>query len=493
MLIEFAKKIHDRKSNPVFSDFVKRIEMNDREMVRNLVSEKRFEDTFTPIVYDRRVQLRVMNEIPDYDMVNSDIIIDRDDPLVRLSVALARYKTTNQFALNMSTEFVTYDDEQGRFDTLRRCKALYDRLMERLESCASKFGYSKSYHADYSYILGEIRVALKHMIENISYAVETSGGELSNRNLFFLVVTFINNMYRAYEGFRRLVVPEFVFGLLKGNVEELNFYRYHKVNRKHDHEERILELKNVQKASVPKMVTRKTFVNKEIDRSLSNGVYNGMLFAELCDNGIIKQGSDKCLYRTDTEKNIILKLKDLKLDLANGKNTSKIGVNRIQTIFKEHKVKTLRELKNAKKDSGFFLMDVTSFDSDYFVAAQRNFKLNSDSSEILENVNDGIINLVQKLSEEPGKYHFKNYFRACFYRNLDERSALELNEYNNQIIEEVHENYRLGRKNNDFADSMRYKALEDELITYGLSENKLIGLNEPEVEDYSEEYKLCGN
>ena len=490
MHIEFAKKIHDRKSNPVFSDFVKKIENNDREMVRNLVSEKRFEDTFTPIVYDRRVQLRVMNEIPDYDMVNSDIIIDRDDPLVRLSVALARYKTTNQFTLNMSTEFVTYDDEQGRFDTLRRCKALYDRLMERLESCASVFGYTRAYKADYSYILGEIRTALKGMVKNVSYAIEVGGGELSNKNLFFLIVTFINNMYRAHEGFRRLVVPEFVFGLLKGNVDELNFYRYDRAREREDRNEKLLELKNVEKA--PKMVTRKTFVNKEIDKSLTNGVYNGMLFAELCDNGIIKQGSDKNLYRTDTEKNIIAKLKEMKLDLANGKNTAKIGVNRIQAIFKEHSVKTFRELKTAKKDSSFFLMDVTSIDSDYFVAAQRNFKLNSDSAEVLENVNDGIINLVEKLSEEPGKRHFKNYFRACFYRNIDERSALELNEYNNQIIEEVHANYRLGRKNNDYADTMRYKALEDELITYGLSENKLIGLNAPEV-DYSEEYNQCWN
>ena len=490
MLIEFAKKIHERKVNPVFSDFVKRIESNDREIFRNLCTEKRFEDTFTPIVYDRRVQLRVMNEIPDYDIVNSDIIIDRDDPLVRLSAVLARYKTTNQFALNLSTEFVTYDDEQGRFDTLRRCKALYDRLMERLESCASTFGYTKSYHGDYSYILGEIRTALKAMVKNISYAIETEGGELSNRNLFFLVVTFINNMYRAHEGFRRLVVPEFVFGLLKGNVEELNFFRYHKDNEAKISEEKLLELKNVDK--VPKMVTRKTFVNKEIDKSLNNGVYNGMLFAELCDNGIIRQGSDKNLYRTETEKDIILKLKDMKLNLANGKNTAKIGINRIQTICKEYKVKTLRELKTAQKNPEFFLMNVTSYDSNYFVAAQRNFKLNSDSTEVLENVNDGIIDLVSKLSEEPGKYHFKNYFRACFYNNLNKISALRLNEYNNQIIEEVHENYRLGRKNNDFADTMRYKALENELVNYGLSETELIGLNDPVV-DYSEEYKLCVN
>ena len=492
MLIEFAKKIHQRKANPFFSDFVKRIETNDRDVFKEFEKEKRYEDTFTPVVYDRKIQLRVMNEIPDYDMVNSDIIIDRDDPLIRLCSALARYKTTNQFSLNLSTEFVAYDDEQGRFDTLRRCKALYDRLNERLESHSSKFGYTKSYHTDYSYILGEIRSALRLMVRNISYAIDAEGGELSNKNLFFLVVTFINNVYRAHEGFRRLVVPEFVFGLLKGNVEELNFHRYTKETAYREAQEKILELKNVEKVSVPKMVTRKTFVNKEIDLSLNNGVFNGMLMAELCDNGIIMQGSDKNLYRTDTEKNIVLKLKEMKLDLANGKNTAKIGVNRIQTIFKEHHVHTLRELKAAKKDSKFFLMPVSSIDSDYFVAAQRNFKLNTDSSEVLENVNDGIIDLVQRLSTEPGKYHFKNYFRACFYQNVDKLAALELNEYNNQIISEVHENYRMGRENNDFADTLRYQHLEEELLNYGLSENALIGLNEP-LEDYTEEYKLCGN
>jgi len=487
MRIEFAKKRHDTRGNTFFREFVKKIETNDREIMREIAGEKRYDDTFTPVVYDRRIQLKVMNEIPDYDMVNSDIIIDRDDPLIQLCAALARYKTTNQFALNLSTKFVTYDDEQGRFDTLRRCKALYDRLSERLDIASTKFGYTTIYKTDYTYILKEIRTSLKLMVKNISFAIEAEGAEISNKNLFFLTVAFINNVYRAYEGFRRLVVPEFVFGLLKGNVEELNFYRFNREIAEREQHEEILELKNVEKDASPKMVTRKTFVNKEIDLSLNNGVYNGMLFAELCDRGIIRQGSNKLLYRTKSEKDIITELKEAKIELANGKNTAKIGVNRIQAICKEHKVHTMRDLKKAQTEKSFFLTNVETQGANYFTAAQHNFKLRGDSKEVLNDVNSGIADLVSRLSEEPGKGHYKNYFRACFYNSVDESVAAELNTLNNQIIREVHENYRNGRGSNDIADNVRYRKLEDRLLQYGLSESELIGLNEPLV-DETEEY-----
>jgi hypothetical protein len=324
------------------------------------------------------------------------------------------------------------------------------------------------------------------MVKNISFAIEAEGAEISNKNLFFLTVAFINNVYRAYEGFRRLVVPEFVFGLLKGEVEELNFYRYNKIVDEKERREKISELKNVEGEPTPKMVTRKTFVNKEIDLSLNNGVFNGMLFAELCDRGIIKQGSNMLLYRTKSEKEIIAELKEAKIELANGKNTAKIGVNRIQTICKEHHVHTMREMKKALSVKGFFLTEVNQ-GVNYFTAAQHNFKLRGDSEEVLENVNSGIADLVTKLSEEPGKSHFKNYFRACFYQNVDESVTQELNDLNNQIIRDVHENYRNGRPNNDRFDDLRYRNLEEQLIKYGISESELIGLNDPLTEETYEE------
>ena len=455
--------------NPLFEKLIERLESEqlDKDIEK---SEDRCElSKSISMEYDSNTIIEFMRTVPEFDIMNGTVNIDSENPLAKVSKALARFKNTNQFSLNLSTELVSYDDEQGRFDTLRRCKALYDRFFETYINCYDSTETRRKAEADNNYVVEEVQKALKQMIRNISFALYGENvAAISDKDLFFITVCFINLTYANYESFRRYVLRIFVVGLLNNDVRNIHLY----ICKPHEFlalkEEEELYYGDTEEVANLKMITRKTFVNKEIDLALSNGAHNGLLLAELIDHDLIKQGTDGVIYRATAEKNMVDILKEEDISLANGKTTGKLGVNRLQDLFKEFSIKPFREYREKlKNDKSFGGTTVTKFDSNYFVAAQRAHKNGVSASEVLTYVNDGLKELLEKLSNEPGKRHFKDYFRACFYGDINKEDALKLNDLNNEIIADMYD----VKSTSTWREGMeKYAKLEQKLLGYGLEE-----------------------
>jgi hypothetical protein len=455
--------------NPLFEKLIERLdaEQLDKEIEK---SEHRCELTREmSIGYDHNTIIEFMRAVPEFDIMNGTVNIDSENPLAKVSKALARFKNTNQFSLNLSTELVSYDDEQGRFDTLRRCKALFDRFFDTYTCVYDTADVRRKAEEDNNYIGGETQTALKGMIRNITFALYGENIPTINyKDLFFIIVCFINLTYANHETFRRYVLRILVVGLLDHNVENIHKY----ICKPHEFlalkEEEELYYGETEEVANLKMVTRKTFVNKEIDLALSNGAHNGLLLAELVDHELIKQGTDGVIYRATAEKNMVDILKSEDISLANGKTTGKLGVNRLQDLFKEFSIRPFREYREKlKSDKSFGGTAVTKFDGNYFVAAQRAHRRGMEPAEVLNNVNEGLKELLEKLSNEPGKRHFKDYFRACFYGDINKEDALKLNDLNNEIIADMH-NVKMASTWREGMD--RYIQLEQKLLGYGLEE-----------------------